>query len=402
MSVRIYARPAGRGRDARFEVADYSTGRRKWRTFLDLRAAKAEALRIANLLRVGDTVAASMGADERRDFARATESVAPFGVDVPTAAALFAEAAKLVGTHNVVTACREFARRSPASREALPLSTAADAYFLAKESKGRSKRLLQDVRSRVGRFVAEHPGKALSDFTTADVQAWLDKLKREDGKPVSPVTRRNFATVLGGLFEHYRRRGNLSENPVRDVERDSGRNGAEVEFWTPDEAKRLLAAVPDVAKAALVVGLFCGCRTAEITRLRWGAIDFAAGHIEIGSSIAKTQSRRLIPLCPAAVAWLAPLRGRPEDPIYGEHATNLPKRVSEAAEAAGVRRIPNGARHSYITFRVAETGDVARVALEAGNSPSMIFGHYRGLATAEQAKEYFALRPSDPAKEAAR
>jgi hypothetical protein len=37
---------------------------------------------------------------------------------------------------------------------------------------------------------------------------------------------------------------------------------------------------------------------------------------------------------------------------------------------------------------------VNRVALEAGNSPQMIFRHYRELATPDQAKTWFAIVPS--------
>jgi hypothetical protein len=68
-----------------------------------------------------------------------------------------------------------------------------------------------------------------------------------------------------------------------------------------------------------------------------------------------------------------------------------------ACKAAGVARIPNGTRHSAITFKVALTGDVARVALESGNSPSIVHAHYRGLATVENAKRFFAIMPREDA-----
>ena len=53
----------------------------------------------------------------------------------------------------------------------------------------------------------------------------------------------------------------------------------------------------------------------------------------------------------------------------------------------------NALRHSYITYRAAETNDVPRVALEAGNSPAMIHKHYRALATSTEAKAWFAISP---------
>jgi hypothetical protein len=39
----------------------------------------------------------------------------------------------------------------------------------------------------------------------------------------------------------------------------------------------------------------------------------------------------------------------------------------------------NGLRHSFITYRLAASKDVAALALEA-DSPTMIFRHYRELA----------------------
>jgi hypothetical protein len=58
--------------------------------------------------------------------------------------------------------------------------------------------------------------------------------------------------------------------------------------------------------------------------------------------------------------------------------------------------VANGARHSWVTYRVALTGDVARVALEAGNSPTVIHSHYRGLAKEDDAKRFFAIEPEAP------
>jgi integrase len=53
----------------------------------------------------------------------------------------------------------------------------------------------------------------------------------------------------------------------------------------------------------------------------------------------------------------------------------------------------NALRHSYISYRVADVQDVPKVALESGNSPQMIFQHYRELVQAKAAKEWFAIFP---------
>jgi hypothetical protein len=67
-------------------------------------------------------------------------------------------------------------------------------------------------------------------------------------------------------------------------------------------------------------------------------------------------------------------------------------------EAAGVKGIFDGARHSFISYRTAEIRDVARVADEAGNSPNVIKRHYREIVTSEAAKVFFAIRPAKKAK----
>jgi len=46
-------------------------------------------------------------------------------------------------------------------------------------------------------------------------------------------------------------------------------------------------------------------------------------------------------------------------------------------------------RHSFISYRLALTGDEKSTALEAGNTPDMIFQHYRELVTKEEAEKWF-------------
>jgi len=55
----------------------------------------------------------------------------------------------------------------------------------------------------------------------------------------------------------------------------------------------------------------------------------------------------------------------------------------------------NALRHSFISYRVALTGDVARTALEAGNSPKMIFRHYREVVEEDAAKTWFSIMPPE-------
>jgi hypothetical protein len=55
----------------------------------------------------------------------------------------------------------------------------------------------------------------------------------------------------------------------------------------------------------------------------------------------------------------------------------------------------NVLRHSFISYRIAIVKSADQVALEAGNSPSMIFKHYRELTTEEEAEKWFGILPKD-------
>ena len=69
---------------------------------------------------------------------------------------------------------------------------------------------------------------------------------------------------------------------------------------------------------------------------------------------------------------------------------------AETAEIEGWEPLAwkhNALRHSFISYRLAAVPNTAQVALEAGNSPQMIFRHYRELVRAMDAEKWFAITP---------
>ena len=79
----------------------------------------------------------------------------------------------------------------------------------------------------------------------------------------------------------------------------------------------------------------------------------------------------------------------------------LPPAGAERAEIEGWEAFAwkrNALRHSFINYRVADTKDVAKVSLEAGNSPQMIFNHYRELVRPADAKTWFSIVPGGEGK----
>ena len=133
-------------------------------------------------------------------------------------------------------------------------------------------------------------------------------------------------------------------------------------------------------------------------RLDWQNVKLDRGHIEITAANAKTASRRIVPILPNLAAWLKK-SAKPAGKIFAPtraYFHELQRELSKRTETPTLPAVPwkhNALRHSFISYRVADIKNVAQVALEAGNSPAMIFGHYRELVTADDAKTWFSIMP---------
>ena len=153
--------------------------------------------------------------------------------------------------------------------------------------------------------------------------------------------------------------------------------------------ERLLRAAPSNLMAVLTIGGFAGLRAAEIARLDWNAVDLERKIIELRAGQAKTASRRIIPITDNLAAWLSLLDR--EGPVVPDR--NVFPQLTALARKLGVGWPHNALRHSYISYRIAVVQNAAQVALEAGNSPAMIFKHYRELVTKDEADKWFGIMP---------
>ena len=57
----------------------------------------------------------------------------------------------------------------------------------------------------------------------------------------------------------------------------------------------------------------------------------------------------------------------------------------------------NALRHSALSYRLALTRDLPRVATEGGNSPAILQRHYAEIVRPDAAKRFFAIVPTEAA-----
>ena len=74
-------------------------------------------------------------------------------------------------------------------------------------------------------------------------------------------------------------------------------------------------------------------------------------------------------------------------------AKNLYVDVTALARALKSKWPCNVLRHSFISYRIAIVKSADQVALEAGNSPSIICKSYRELTTEDEADKWFGILP---------
>jgi integrase len=164
---------------------------------------------------------------------------------------------------------------------------------------------------------------------------------------------------------------------------------SDIEVFSPDEFRTIIHAAPVHLIPLLAISAFAGIRSAELARLDWNAVDLDRRFIEIRAGQAKTASRRLVPITDNLAAWLEPL------PRQGRviKSSEYIKEATALARAVGIEWPRNVLRHSFITYRIAKVKSADQVALEAGNSASIIFKHYRELATEDAADQWFGIQP---------
>jgi len=264
------------------------------------------------------------------------------------------------------------------------VNVAVKELLRAREMDGCSKRYLGDLRVRLERFTADFEGQTLASISSRDIDDWLRAL------PVGGVTRNSFRRRLSTLFGYARKRGYVQVNPVEDVER-AKEHCSPIGILTVQETERLLRNAQPEMLPFWAVGAFAGLRTAEIQRLSWNEIDLPASFIEVKAEKSKTANRRLVTIQPNLQNWLALFR-KSNGPVT---PTNFQSRAKQDRDSAGLsRRWPNNAlRHSFASYHLAVFNDSAKLALEMGNSPRIIFAHYRELVRPSDATQYWSIQP---------
>ena len=211
--------------------------------------------------------------------------------------------------------------------------------------------------------------RRLSDIRRSDVQDLADRLLVEG---LDPSSIRNALMPLRVIFRRAIDRGELAVNPCDRLQLPAVR-GRRERIASPEEAARLIAAVPERDRAMWATALYGGLRRGEMLALLWEDIDLGEGVIRVERSwdvkervVVDTKSRggrRRVPMAGSLRRQLLEhrlLTGRGDGLAFGRTAilpfdySSTRARAFKAWDRAGLEPIGmHECRHTFASLMIA-------------------------------------------------
>ena len=278
------------------------------------------------------------------------------------------------------------------------LAEAASEYITSRETAGN----LSDATMYRYRRTIKHLVEA---FPEANVDDFLGNAKLEKyvmGYSTVPKSRHTLRSDLSAFFSFCIKRKMIRENPVSSVPVPRLIRG-DVEFYTIDEVKKILVEAkksrPDMLPY-LVLGFFAGLRPMERYRMtvernactpgkeRWAEISITP---DVGKG--GEYSVRVFDTHQRLRDWMWLIEDEGHDPLSGRIVTmsfqTLGEIIRGICKRAGVRRIKDGARHTFATYHFAAFSNSALTAKICGHSETVALKHYRGRVGTTEGEKYF-------------
>jgi integrase len=342
--------------------------------------------------------------EDRRIYLAAEAQLKGLKVRLDVAAREYGEAKRLVKDADLRSVASFYQKHARTKLKPITIPDLVKEMVKTLELDKRGDYHVRDLDVRLGRFAKDFPGQ-IADVSTEQIENWLRGLKSlakgaRHGGQLMGRSRNNYRNAIVELFNYARKHGYLPKDlsteatSTNRVPEDDKRDN---EIFLPEQIEDLLWHAPLQLIPSMAIKAFSGVRTEEIAFMEWKHIFFrkGKGYIILPKAITKKKRRRIMPLLPNLRKWIEPFEG-----LTGRicEQWSTPQSVFQAWDRfATKRQIKAGAnrfRNSFISYRVAQTSEPDKVALETGNSAEVIMEDYLELTTPEDAARWFNTSPS--------
>ena len=270
-----------------------------------------------------------------------------------------------------------------AIEESPPLHAVIKELIQAKRNANRRERYVDELLRVLKIFCTGREDVPVNSISPSDLEEFIQQ------RSSTVSTRATLISRFAALFGFAERRGYLSHNPVKRLERIAI-DPRPPRILTPAEADELLNITlkhePQML-AYIVLGLFAGIRSAELDRIKWEDVEIERGFVRIDASASKVRKRRLVTLEPVAVHWLRKVT----------HFVISPEKKSRRLQVIGWRMgwqtwEHNILRHSAASFLISLHKDAGLVSTMLGNSPAILLSRYTELVSPEDSEQFWAIK----------
>ena len=329
-------------------------------------------------------------------IAKLNPILGPLNISVASGIEEYAAVKKQAGTDDLRELFKQLLSKEWVEKSKTPIAKAVEEFLYSrKHESGVSDEYYRGLHYTVGHIVEKvGPGTPIGDVTTEQLKPLVFSPKRELRSNKAYRTNvRNFFTwcKLNQYLDYGQptaadRLAKIKVPPPAPI------------ILTIREAKAILSTIEDPwCLLYLALSMFTGIRHDELQRLTFDLIKPVDAIVEITAEISKTSERRLIPIQPVLDAW--------PSPFYGRSGLVLPIAYVQAKVLKFILRMKptvpdlpgewgrNWFRHSYASYRLAQTGKVLQTAKENGHYAYILESVYLALSTEADALAYFALTP---------
>jgi len=311
---------------------------------------------------------------------------------------------KLGSTYTLSDAVDFFLSNHRAPDFTIYLSEAVLGYLEGREMDGLRDRTLNQSKSVLGQFTTYLDDCHVHKVTPQKIEQFLRSLRAKDG--VSTAKRKTWNNCRNELHHFFVWAGDedratdrpwIFNNPASKVRIYSAKQVAEqrddIATSNPLEVQQMLSALMRWRGGALVkcfaLSYFAGIRPdGEMKRFAARSrelINLKTNTIRIPANVSKTKEARQVKILPNLKRWLIAYDAAPVIP------KNFDRLMKQARAHFELKH--DETRHSFISYHVGLNRSVGDVALQAGNSESIVKKHYLNLHPREEAEHFFSLVP---------
>jgi site-specific recombinase XerD len=299
-----------------------------------------------------------------------------------------------------------------AKSASVPLADAIDQFLVHKKMEESTKR---ERKHRLGLWLSAQPDPETTVFDAARVELLRGFIDDEENRTTA-ASARNVWAVISAFCTWAKHTDLLDSNPCERIAKPEPGERA-VDIMEPDEVAALLRLTVEHYDREIisyvVLSLFAGLRPHEFTSLQkdetWLCLDWKAFGKKLSKDkrLGKIKQARTIPINPTLLAWVDYIREREggilsgsviDGYVFYQRFRRWKRRhyPDDPLIPGALPPIENDIlRHCYGTYRVAQLGEIGPVAMEMGNSESMIRQHYNNGEKDEfDAEKYWALTPA--------